>query len=65
MGTTLMGAVLFRMATNVVVTMMRDIRITANATKVLHDFGLPAIMPQGEMPDSLPAGINVFRRRKF
>jgi len=60
-GTTLSGAVLFRMATNVVLTTISNIRATAQAARVLHDFGLPAIIPEDEMPGLTSPGVNFFR----
>lgn len=49
MGTTFTGTVLLRMAINPVLTAINITRITAQAAIVLHDFGLPTIMPEVEM----------------
>ena len=45
-GTTLRGAVFFRMAINAVLTTITSIRTIANAATFLPAFGLPAIMAQ-------------------
>ncbi|GEM_PF-6408933 len=50
MGTTLRGAVFFRMAINAVLTTITSIMTIANAANFLPAFGLPAIMASVEMP---------------
>jgi hypothetical protein len=49
-GTTLSGAVLFRMAMIAVLSTINNRRTSAKAAIVLHAFGLPAIMTAVEMP---------------
>ena len=43
------GAVFFREAMKAVLTMISNIRATARAAQVLHNFGLPAIKAPDEM----------------